>query len=71
MKSKEFYGYAKEINKLTKDHPGAMLALYVEAFNNGMRVGHRNALIGVSVGMVAGGIGLCAAVGTYLDKKKP
>lgn len=70
MKSEKFYGYAPEINKLAETHTGAMLALYVEAFNNGMRVGHRNALIGASVGAVAGTVGLCVAVITYLEHKE-
>lgn len=71
MKSKKFYGYETEINKLAENHAEALLALYVEAFDDGMRVGQQNALLGVSVAVVAGGIGLCVAVRTYLDKKKP
>lgn len=69
MKTKKFYGYAPEINKLAKNHTGAILALYVEAFNDGMRVGHRNALIGASVVAAAGAFGLYVAVITYLNQK--
>lgn len=70
MKTNKFYGYAPEINKLAENHTGAILALYVEAFNDGMRVGHRNALIVASVGVVAGAMGLYVAVITYLNHKE-
>lgn len=68
--SKKFFGYEAEINHLVGTHAGAILAVYVEAFNDGMRVGKRNALIGASVGAAAGIISLCIAGITYWEHKR-
>lgn len=70
MKSPKFYGYESEINNLVTSHPEVILALYLEAFNDGMRVGQRNAIFKMSVGIVAGAIVLYTAISTYLDHKK-
>ena len=67
MKSEKFFGYAPEINKLAEAHTGAILALYLEAFKNGMQVGYRNALIGASV---VGFMGAYIAITTYLEYKR-
>lgn len=68
--SKWNHKYTAEINKLAENNAEALLALYIDAFNDGMRVGTRNALMGVSVAVVVGAIGLCVAGFTYLEKKE-
>lgn len=70
MEPKSFNDYAAEINKLAVNHTDALLALYSNAFNDGMRIGKRNVLLGMSVGVVVGVIGLCVAGITYLEHKE-
>lgn len=62
--------YAEEVNKLAENHTEAILALYCNAFNDGMRVGKRNAFVGVLTGTVVGVISLCIIGGHYLERKE-
>lgn len=62
--------YTDEINKMAEGHTEALLALYADAFNDGMRTGRRNALLSVFIVTAIGAIGLCAAGFTYLEKRK-
>lgn len=62
--------YTVEIIKQAENHNEALLALYVDAFNDGMKIGTCNALFGASLAIVVGAIGLCIAGITYLERKE-
>lgn len=62
--------YTAELNRLAEDHLEVLLALSLDSFNDGMKVGRHNALLGVSVGVVVGGIALCIAGFAYLKHKE-
>jgi len=67
---KWFPKYADEINKLAEEHLEALLALAVDAYDDGVKVGRRNALFGVAIGVGFVAISLSAAVITYLERKQ-
>lgn len=58
--------YEAEINELAKEHLPALLDLYATSFYEGVKVGRRNALLAMSIGLVVGIIGLTIAGIEYL-----
>lgn len=62
--------YMEEINELAENHLEAILALCLDAYDDGMRTGRRNTLMGTSIGAVLGIICLCIAGVTYLEHKE-
>lgn len=62
--------YSTEINELGMECPEALLALYIDAYHDGMYTGRRNTLLGISVVATFVVAGLCIARNTYLDHKK-
>lgn len=62
--------YEEEINKLAEDHLMALLNLHTTSFYQGVKVGQRNALFAMSIGLVAGFIGLTIAGVEYLEHKE-
>ncbi len=62
--------YEAEINKLAEEHLEALLNLYATSFYEGVKVGQRNALFTMSIGLVAGIIGLTIAGVGYLEHKE-
>lgn len=59
-----------ELNELTKEHLGALLALYADAYHEGTKTGRRNALLFTGLGIVTATVWLCVAWFTYLEHKK-
>lgn len=59
-----------ELNELAKEHLGALLALYADAYHEGMKTGRRNALLFTGLGIVTATIWSCAAWFTYQKHKK-
>lgn len=62
--------YEAEINKLTEEHLMALLNLSATSFHDGVKVGQRNALFAMSIGLIAGVIGLTIAGVEYLEHKE-
>lgn len=59
-----------ELNKLAEEHLGALLALYADAYHEGMKTGRRNALLFTGLGIATATIWACVAWLTYLEHKK-
>jgi len=68
--SKMIPEYEAEINKLAEEHLGALLDLYATSFHEGMKVGQKNALFAISIGLVAGIIDLTFVCVRYLEHKE-
>ena len=62
--------YEAEINKLAEEHLMALLNLSATSFHEGVKVGQRNALFAVSIGLAAGIIGLTIVGIEYLEHKE-
>ena len=62
--------YEAEISKLAEEHLPALLDLYATSFHEGVKVGQRNALFAVSIGLAAGIIGLTIVGIEYLEHKE-
>ena len=62
--------YEAEINKLVEEHLTALLNLSATSFHDGVKVGQRNALFAMSIGLIAGVIGLTIAGVEYLEHKE-
>ncbi len=62
--------YTAELNEIAEEHLEALLALHIDSFQNGMKVGQRNTLFFMSLGIVTGAVLLCLAGITYLERKK-
>ncbi len=62
--------YEAEINKLAEEHLMALLNLSATSFHDGVKVGQRNALLAMSIGFIAGIIGLTIAGIEYLEHKE-
>ena len=62
--------YEAEINKLAEEHLTALLNLSATSFHDGVKVGQRNALFAMSIGLIAGVIGLTIAGVEYLEHKE-
>ena len=62
--------YEAEINKLVEEHLMALLNLSTTSFHDGVKVGQRNALFAMSIGLIAGVIGLTIAGIEYLEHKE-
>lgn len=61
--------YTEEINQLAKDHLEALLAFYLDAFNDGKRYAVY-AVAGTSIGIVVGGLCVCIGKIAYHKYKK-
>lgn len=62
--------YETEIDKLAEEHLMALLNLSATSFHDGVKVGQRNALFAMSIGLIAGVIGLTIAGVEYLEHKE-
>lgn len=62
--------YMDEINHIAEEHGEALIALYSDAFHEGIKIGRRNTLLFVGLGIVAASIGSCIAWFTYLEHKE-
>ena len=62
--------YEAEINKLAEEHLMALFNLSATSFHDGAKVGQRNALFAMSIGLIAGIIGLTIAGVEYLEHKE-
>lgn len=62
--------YEAEINKLAEEHLMALLNLSATSFHDGVKVGQRNALFTMSIGFIAGIIGLTIAGIEHLEHKE-
>ncbi len=62
--------YEPEINKLAEEHLMALLNLSATSFHDGVKVGQRNALFTMSIGLLVGVIGLTIAGVEYLEHKE-
>lgn len=59
-----------ELNELTKEHLGALLALYADAYHEGVKTGRRNALLFTGLGIVTASVWSYVVWFTYLKRKK-
>lgn len=62
--------YEAEINRLAEEHLVALLNLHATSFHEGVKVGQRNTLFAMSIGLIAGIIGLTIAGVEYLEHKE-
>lgn len=62
--------YTTEINELAEEHFEALLALYADAFHDGRKVGQRNTLLFMGIGIAAVSIWSCIACFTYREYKE-
>lgn len=62
--------YTTEINELAEEHFEALLALYADAFHDGRKVGQRNTLLFMGIGIAAVSIWSCVAWLTYREYKE-
>lgn len=62
--------YVDEINHIAEEHGEALMALYSDAFHEGMKTGRRNTLFFVGLGIVVTSIGSCIAWFTYLERRE-
>ena len=69
-RSKLIFAYADEINRIAEEHGEALMALYSDAFYEGMKTGRNNTLFFVGFGIVAASIGVYATWVTYLEHQK-
>lgn len=69
-RSKLLSVYMDEINHIAEEHGEALMALYSDAFREGIQTGRRNTLLFVGFGIVAASIGSCIAWFTYLEHKE-
>nr|DAG36293.1 MAG TPA: hypothetical protein [Caudoviricetes sp.] len=69
-RSKLISVYMDEINHIAEEHGEALMALYSDAFREGMKTGRRNTLLFVGLGIVAASIGSCITWFTYQEHKE-
>lgn len=65
--SKWISKYAADINELAEEHLETLLAIYSDAYDNGLCSG---VCMGVSTSVIVGVIGLCIAGIAYLKHKE-
>lgn len=70
IRNKALLKYTAEINGIAEEHLGALLALYADAFHEGMKAGRRNALLFTGLGIATATIWSCVAWLAYLDLDK-
>lgn len=69
-RSKLISVYMDEINHIAEEHGEALMALYSDAFREGMKTGRRNTLLFVGLGIVVASIGSCITWFTYQEYKE-
>lgn len=69
-RSKLISVYMDEINRIAEEHGEALMALYSDAFREGMKTGRRNTLLFVGLGIVAASIGSYITWFTYQEYKE-